>query len=96
MRLIDLTGKRFGRLVVLGRAANRYGKTPCWSCLCDCGGSIVTAGMSLKRGATKSCGCVRMNDHTVPTYELAHLRVKNAKGRAANHACVDCGKPAAH
>lgn len=54
----DLTGLRFGRLVVLGLdkviKKNRY-----WLCKCDCGNvkSIQAAG--LKSGATISCGCYR-------------------------------------
>lgn len=32
----DITGMRFGRLVAVGRVANRYGN-PHWLCHCDCG-----------------------------------------------------------
>lgn len=59
--IIDLTGKRFGRLVVIayaetvGKQGNRKIK---WLCQCDCGKTKTIAGNSLNSGATKSCGCL--------------------------------------
>ena len=92
MRLIDLTGQRFGRLTVTGRASHRmYRKHVAWICRCDCGETLTTIASSLHRGATNSCGCIRRNDHKVITYAAAHIRVSQAKGRAAEHDCVDCG-----
>lgn len=56
--LIDLTGQRFGRLVVV----KRYGTSrtdATWKCKCDCGMEFVTLGKSLRNGHTLSCGCLR-------------------------------------
>lgn len=54
----DLTGRRFGRLLVLGdsgkRANNRAIK---WECQCDCGNIVYIIGKSLKNGDSQSCGC---------------------------------------
>lgn len=95
MKLIDLTGQRFGRLVVNRRAhALMYGKFVAWECECDCGGTVITVGTSLRRGAVNSCGCLRRNDHEYITYEAAHWRVRQAKGSASEHVCIDCGKQA--
>ena len=55
-KLIDLTGKKFGRLAVVGRAPNNK-KSTMWLCKCDCGNEVVVNGSSLKRKLTKSCGC---------------------------------------
>lgn len=58
-KLIDLTGQRFGKLLVLQRA-NNIGLQPAWICKCDCG--TIThpiLGSNLRRGVTKSCGCLR-------------------------------------
>lgn len=60
MKLIDLTGQRFGKLVVIDRAESR-GKQTMWNCLCDCGNKTVAFGGHLKDGHTKSCGCQRKN-----------------------------------
>ena len=54
---IDLTGQRFGKLVVLSEVPERDGnKRVVWNCLCDCGKQIQVAGGALKSGNTKSCG----------------------------------------
>ena len=55
-RHIDLTGLRFGKLVVLRRAENRKGRV-CWECECECGRKLVTRGDNLTSGRTQSCGC---------------------------------------
>ena len=57
----DLTGMRFGRLVVIEQAEDYidpqgYHRTQ-WKCKCDCDNIITIVGQSLKSGATKSCGC---------------------------------------
>lgn len=52
----DLTGKRFGRLTVLEEAGTTNGRR--WLCRCDCGEEKIVYGNSLKRGTTKSCGCL--------------------------------------
>lgn len=55
--LKDLTGKKFGRLLVIERAENR-GKQTYWKCKCDCGKVKEVNGAKLKNGHTKSCGCL--------------------------------------
>lgn len=55
--LIDLTGRRFGRLIVIERAPHKTGKKPFWLCRCDCGNEKVIMGRSLIAGVSKSCGC---------------------------------------
>jgi len=56
--LIDLTGQRFGRLVVAERAANRGKNISYWWCICDCGTEKEIRGSNLRHGATRSCGCL--------------------------------------
>lgn len=57
VKVVDLTGKRFGRLTVKGRSENRHNATY-WHCVCDCGKEVVVRGSSLKCGDSKSCGCL--------------------------------------
>lgn len=52
----DLTGQRFGRLTVTGRAPNRA-RHIYWLCRCDCGNEVTVRADGLTRGATTSCGC---------------------------------------
>lgn len=64
-KLIDLTGKKFGRLTALTyiRTTKKSGKSVIkWICKCDCGSGKLTeviANSLLKTGGTKSCGCIR-------------------------------------
>lgn len=53
----DHMGERFGRLVVIGRATNDSSGNAMWNCICDCGHETTVLGRSLRRGATRSCGC---------------------------------------
>ena len=61
--LIDLTGQRFGKLVVISK--NKSKKTPngstvvFWNCKCDCGNSCIISGNSLKTKHAQSCGCIK-------------------------------------
>jgi hypothetical protein len=50
---IELSGRRFGRLVVRAYAGAKR-----WDCVCDCGSHTVVWGGHLRRGETKSCGCL--------------------------------------
>lgn len=57
---IDLTGKRFGRLVVERRyPAKSNNNGAVWVCKCDCGVEVAVASNKLRYGNTKSCGCLR-------------------------------------
>lgn len=54
----DLTGMRFGRLIVIDRAPNKK-KATIWNCLCDCGRKCTSYSTHMIRGNTQSCGCIR-------------------------------------
>lgn len=60
----DLTGQRYGRLVVLKRAEDKierksFKTIKMWTCRCDCGKIKDIAQGSLLSGGTKSCGCLK-------------------------------------
>ena len=57
--LIDMTGKRVGRLTVLelGEKKGKY-TGAFWKCKCDCGRTVTVPGRSLRNGETRSCGCL--------------------------------------
>lgn len=59
MRHKDLTGQRFGRLVV-EKMSDKRGATRAvyWECRCDCGGTKTARGTSLSAGKVNSCGCL--------------------------------------
>ena len=53
MKLIDLSGQRFGRLIAVEYVGNSK-----WKCLCDCGNETEVFSSNLTKGRTKSCGCL--------------------------------------
>jgi len=63
MRLTDETGNKYGRLRVVKRAPdigpNGGGKLATWNCVCECGKTVVVTGVKLRRGHTRSCGCLK-------------------------------------
>jgi len=54
---LDLTGRRFGKLVVIKYVGNNKWRGSKWLCECDCGIEKVVVRSSLIGGHTKSCGC---------------------------------------
>jgi hypothetical protein len=54
---IDLTSKKFTRLLVKEKVGKTQSGQYKYKCLCDCGNIIIVAGGYLKSGHTKSCGC---------------------------------------
>ena len=56
---LDLSGVRFGRLVVHSSEKSVPGLGWIWNCTCDCGKEIQVAAHSLRSGNTSSCGCLR-------------------------------------
>lgn len=96
----DLTGKRFGRLLVERPAENYRGRTR-WVCRCDCGRLHVATAHDLKAGKIKSCGCLRgMEDGNfldISGKKIGRLSVlyptkkRNQKGSILWHCRCDCG-----
>jgi len=61
MKRLDLIGIMFGELVVvkLSRDKGNRGQVK-WECICSCGKMHVVTADSLRSGASKSCGCLRV------------------------------------
>ena len=68
---IDITNQKFGKLTALFpcnfKKENRG--TILWHCKCECGYEIDVDGSNLRRGLTKSCGCIN--------YSIGELNIKN-------------------
>lgn len=56
-KFIDLTGKRFGRLVAISHDGRNKNKQTCWTFACDCGKVKSIVGQSVREGKVISCGC---------------------------------------
>ena len=57
----DIVGQRFGKLTAIEYVSkdNRKDQKPKWKCKCDCGNEVNVSCADLKRGHSKSCGCLR-------------------------------------
>lgn len=59
-RYEDLTGRRFGRLTVLGYDCTSKYRVSQWRVRCDCGTEFVASRANLISGNTRSCGCLKV------------------------------------
>lgn len=89
-RFEDITGKRFGKLVVIGRSKFNIRSKPAWDCICDCGNKKSMSGSLLKNGNSTSCGCKTIETatthgmagtHTYNVWTRMHNRCSNTKER---------------
>ena len=72
MKKLELTGQRFGKLLVIKeRGKNKYGQMK-WECICDCGKETTVLANNLRRGVTRSCGCLvkKHGMYKTPTYKI--------------------------
>lgn len=64
-KLIDITGKRYGKLIAVSLRPERDGGgKPIWLCQCDCGNRTLSSGSNLREGLSTSCGCSRAESLT--------------------------------
>lgn len=56
--LIDMTGRKFGRLTVIQRTKD-IKKRGLWLCECECGNTCIVEGTNLRKLHTQSCGCLQ-------------------------------------
>lgn len=89
MKLQNLKGQRFGRLVVESQAPNGASGRCRWNCRCDCGEVTTVHALSLKKGITRSCGCVRREqarENIKLTRFVPHGRLKHGLRAGGGHA----------
>lgn len=94
MRRRDLTGLRFGRLLVAKSAGHHKSGDSLWECMCDCGKVVNVVLYNLTAGITKSCGCLRIELNRVRSVKhgmarknqlrTEYKRFQSAKSRCTN------------
>lgn len=93
----DLTGKRFGKLVVLAKSENRRRGHYLWICKCDCGNVCEKPTGELNAGTATSCGCswrqpaVHEGDRFGRLTAIRPTEKRSAKAVIWECLC-DCGK----
>jgi hypothetical protein len=100
MKHLDLTGQRFGRLVVVAPDGQRRvgaGKKWFWQCLCDCGEEQLVCGGNLRNGGNKSCGCLKVERARMLRLVHGDKRTKTGKTapewKAWNSMIARCEQP---
>ena len=94
----DLTGKRFGRLVVVG-IDDRPSRKTYYICKCDCGNMKVIRSDALTAGRTTSCGCRKQEQDQKnldrQTHGMSHTRLHNI-WLGMKSRCYDIHNPRYH
>lgn len=62
----DITGQRFGRLIVVSYSHTNKFRKSCWVCKCDCGNEVIINRNALMSGNTTSCGCYNKEVLSLP------------------------------
>ena len=102
---IDMTGWKMSEHGILDSriTVEEYLGKNQWRCLCDCGNEFISAGTMIRKGQTKSCGCLhkervsQLFSKDLTGQRFGKLIVKNFIGQVNNHGeklyeCLcDCG-----
>lgn len=76
MPVINMKGKKCGRLKVIKRVKNdKYGSAK-WKCKCECGNVVNVLGQALRSGHTKSCGCLQKDKVAKREYKHGYAGTK--------------------
>lgn len=76
MKRIDLCGQRFGKLVVVSLAGKNKWANLRFNCKCDCGNFKEVQSHNLRRGVTRSCGCISSR-HLIGVRSTTHGHTRN-------------------
>lgn len=68
----NLTGKKYGRLTVLGLSEKKSGRKSYWVCECECGNKKLVRSDCLKKGQVQSCGCMKKEQDRVNLGRTTH------------------------
>lgn len=90
---IDLTGNRYGKLVVIARAYTSNDGSLYWKCLCDCGNTKLVRAGNLRTGAVKSCGCLRKEIKPTLRHNMTGTRIYSIWAGMKNR-CYNKNEPA--
>jgi len=82
--LIQMTGKTFGRLLVLHRVGSDRHNKPVFMCRCDCGETVAVRGAHLRGGSVVSCGCFHNEQASRTHTKHGHSACPSRGGRASS------------
>ena len=101
---IDLTGQKFGRLTVVDFYGSDKRRESIWRCQCECGNITNVLSSNLRKGYTKSCGCLQKEKagKNTPIKDLSNMSFgqltvlyptsQRLNGQVVWHCKCTCGK----
>lgn len=81
-KIVDMTGRKCGRLTVIAYLGLGDKNQAIWKCLCDCGTFCTANGSGLNKGSIRSCGCIRRT-HGLSKFKI-YRTWTNMKARCFN------------
>ena len=94
MKFVDLAGQTFWRWTVIERAPKTETlrtTEPLWLCRCSCGVERAVVAGALKSGASRSCGCLRVQ--TTIALNTTHSKTGTTEHRIWKGMHGRCGTP---
>lgn len=91
MRIVDITGRQYGKLTAIKRVGTDKWGCSLWLCKCECGNEKIISYSHLKSGASQSCGCL-CRERTKQA-NTKHLMVGTRLYRAWHHMKNRCTNP---
>ena len=96
MKMIDLTGQRYGKLVVIGRSEEKSGEKILWDCKCDCGNLCKKTKDVLMKPTKRLKACSIRCSSSIPIGtkigKLTVLELIAEEGQETKYKCkCDCG-----
>lgn len=83
----NIIGERFGKLTVIEKIGLSNHMELLWKCKCDCGNEVIVNSYSLRKGTTRSCGCLcfeSRGNHLLPNWNKIHYARTNMLTRCYN------------
>ena len=91
-KAVNLSGKRFGRLVAIEPVGSIRGDR-LWRCVCDCGEEKIARRSNLSRGDTLSCGCLQKENNAEFSGKTIHGYSKHPLYEVWEHIKRRCYNP---
>ena len=93
-KMMDLTGRKFGRLTAIRREGTSKDGKALWMCRCECGSITIVKSSLLTSGHTRSCGCLQRETACAinKSFKTTHHSTKTrlyGKWRGMKHRCSE-------
>lgn len=91
-KILDITGKRYGRLIALENTHTQWRTSYVWKCQCDCGNIHYAPVDALQKGDVQSCGCLK----SIGEEKIKKILSKYKISYIVQYNCEECRFPNTH